>query len=562
MDAFSDPAIETVVVMSSAQVGKTETVNNVIGYFIEQDPSPILTVQPTVDMGKAWSKDRLAPMLRDTPCLKGKVKDVRSRDAENTVLHKRFPGGHITVSGANSAASLASRPIRIVLCDEISRYPDSAGTEGRPTTLAVKRTTTFYNRKIGFFSTPTVEGCEIGELYEGSDKRKYWVPCPHCATFMVLKWKQVVWPDGRPDLAVYVCEHCGGEIVDADKMRMIQDGEWRAEADLVKTAGFWINELYSPWVTFAGMAQGWVKAQDSLELLQVFINTSLGEVWKQTVVKASEEVILKARCALAPQTAPAGAAALTCGIDVQKGGFYFCVRAWARDYTSWLIHYGFLPTWGDVEGLLFDSAYPVEGSGQTMRMWRAAIDIGGGSLDEGVSMTEDTYFWLIGNQGRGCLVWGAKGSSHTMAQRFRISEPLLKTPSGRALPGFFRIVIIDTEKSKDAYHYHLGRAVEGLDRGAYLHSETGKDYAAHVLAEEKRTGKNGVTEWVQVKKDNHLFDADLLSMACAHPEWVGGGVNLVPMGGAGGPPPRREPEGGFVGKHGGWNQRRGNWNRR
>ena len=153
MDALSDPYIETVVVMSSAQVGKTEILNNAVGYFISQDPSPMLVVQPTLDMAQTWSKDRLAPMLRDTPILSGLVKDPRSRDSGNTTLHKVFPGGHVTACGANSPSSLASRPVRNVFCDEVDRYPVSAGTEGDPVSLAKKRSATFWNRKIDRKST-------------------------------------------------------------------------------------------------------------------------------------------------------------------------------------------------------------------------------------------------------------------------------------------------------------------------------------------------------------------------------------------------------------------------
>ena len=172
MDAFSDPNIEMVVIMSSAQVGKTEILNNVIGYHVSQDPSPMLVVQPTLDMAQTWSKDRLAPMLRDTPILQGLVKDPRARDSGNTTLHKIFPGGHITSCGANSPSSLASRPVRIVLCDEVDRYPVSAGSEGDPVSLARKRATTFWNRKIGLFSTPTNKGnSRIESAFEESDKR-------------------------------------------------------------------------------------------------------------------------------------------------------------------------------------------------------------------------------------------------------------------------------------------------------------------------------------------------------------------------------------------------------
>lgn len=127
MDAFSDPATERVIVMSSAQVGKTEILNNIVGYYIDQDPSTILNLQPTLEMAQTWSKDRLAPMVRDNACLTDKVQESKAKDGKNTILHKLFPGGHITIVGANSPAGLASRPIRIVLCDEVDRYPASAG---------------------------------------------------------------------------------------------------------------------------------------------------------------------------------------------------------------------------------------------------------------------------------------------------------------------------------------------------------------------------------------------------------------------------------------------------
>ena len=170
MDAVSDPAVRQVVVMSAAQVGKTEVLLNVIGYHIDQDPAPMLVVQPTLSMAQAFSKDRLAPMVRDTGALTGKIKHPRSRDSGNTTLHKVFPGGHVTMAGANSAAGLASRPVRIVLCDEVDRYPSSAGTEGDPVRLAEKRASTFWNSKIVTVSTPTVKNASrIEAEYLGSD---------------------------------------------------------------------------------------------------------------------------------------------------------------------------------------------------------------------------------------------------------------------------------------------------------------------------------------------------------------------------------------------------------
>lgn len=262
MNAFSDPTIETVVVMSSAQVGKTEILNNVIGYHVAQDPSPMLVVQPTLDMAQTWSKDRLAPMLRDTPVLSGLVKDPRARDSGNTTLHKVFPGGHITSCGANSPASLASRPVRIVLCDEVDRYPLSAGSEGDPVSLARKRATTFWNRKIGLFSTPTVKGVSrIEQAWEESDKRRFHVACPDCETYQPLIWAQVSWTE--PHDARYTCSHCGSLWDDGQRVRSIRKGKWIASGETKKVAGFHLSGLYSPWTPLADAVEDFLQAKNN-----------------------------------------------------------------------------------------------------------------------------------------------------------------------------------------------------------------------------------------------------------------------------------------------------------
>ena len=533
MDAFSDPLVETVVVMSSSQIGKTECLNNVIGYFVDYAPSPILIVEPTIEVGKAWSKDRLSTMIRDTPCLKGRVRDVRSRDSDNNTMHKRFEGGHITIAGANSAASLRARPIRVVLCDDVDAFPVSAGSEGDPINLAVKRTTTFWNRKVGLFSTPTIEEeSRIAAAYALSDQRKFFVPCVHCGERQVLIWnrdnrERLWWPKGEPLKARYICPYCDGQITDAYKTKMVRHGQWRAEGEFRRTAGFWINELYSPWVSFGQLATKFLESKDRPSDLQVFINTSLGETWKQVVMSKGEDEILKARVDLDPQTVPEGAVALTCGIDVQKVGFWFVVRAWSRDLTSWLIHYGFLSTWEDVENLLYHTEYQGV-DGKRHYIWRVAIDTGGGAKEEGLSMTEETYWWIVRNVGRGVALWGTKGASNPIPGKFRPGEELMKTPSGKKLPHWFRIILIDTDQMKDLYHYGIEQAAQHGPNAIYLHKDTGKDYALQILAEEKRRDKNGAVEWKQIRKANHLLDAETLALSVAQPQWIGGGVNLVP----------------------------------
>lgn len=188
MDAIGDPHVRSVVVMSAAQIGKTDAfILNPLGYYMDYAPCPVMCMQPTLDMGQTLSKDRIAPMIRDTPRLTGLV-DTKSRYAGNTVMKKNFPGGHITIVGANSPSSLASRPIKVLLADEIDRYPKSAGTEGDPLDLAKKRQTTFWDYKTVMVSTPTIKGdSRIEDAYLLSTQEEWNVPCPECGAWMAAE---------------------------------------------------------------------------------------------------------------------------------------------------------------------------------------------------------------------------------------------------------------------------------------------------------------------------------------------------------------------------------------
>jgi phage terminase large subunit GpA-like protein len=247
------------------------------------------------------------------------------------------------------------------------------------------------------------------------------------------------------------------------------------------------------------------------------------------VMKSSESAILKARVDLDPQTVPGKAIALTCGIDPQKVGFWFTVRAWERNFNSWLIHYGFLPTWDDVENLLFKTEYPQDGSEKKYRIWRAAIDTGGGKFnDKEPSMTEEAYWFVrLNGVGRGCQVWATKGSSRPLAGKMAKGKLIDQVPSGASLEGGVQLMLIDTSQMKDTIYYRLGNAVEKDPMAAYLHREVKKDYAKQILAEEKQLDEKGQQVWVQVGTDNHYLDTECLAHACADPEWIGGGVNIL-----------------------------------
>lgn len=388
MDLINDPSINEIWIMGSAQWGKTEIINNIIGYFIDQDPAPMLLVQPTLEMAEAWSKDRLAPMVRDSPRLTGKVADPKARDSGNTILHKTFPGGHLTVAGANSPAGLASRPIRIVMCDEVDRYGKSAGAEGDPVLLARKRTTTFWNRKLFCVSTPTIKGqSRIEAGFLSGDQRRYFVPCPHCDVMQAMRWANVHWPEGQPDEAYYVCDSCGAVINDNDKAGMLARGEWRATAKPSKAGivSAHMFELYSPWVSFGQMATAFYEAKSLPDTLRTWVNTSLGEPDELTGESIDDTGLLERR-EVYPAEIPAGAVLLTCGVDVQDNRLELEVVGHGVGGETWNIdyrviegdpgqHHSHSPLWRQLDEYLV-SDFEHE-SGLRMRISATAIDTGG-----------------------------------------------------------------------------------------------------------------------------------------------------------------------------------------
>lgn len=344
MDAISDPSIEEVVFMSGSQIGKTEVLLNTIGYYIHYDPAPILMIQPTLEMARSWSQDRLSTMLRDTPLLKDRVAEAKSRDSGNTVLHKSFEGGHISACGANSPSSLASRPIKIVLCDEVDRYPPSAGSEGDPVLLAKRRSATFWDRKIVLTSTPTNKGSSrIEQAFETTDQRKFYIPCSDCNHFQILKWSHVVWEDNNPTTARYQCEKCEYKMSDSERIKAISKGHWKAQAEgNGKSVGFHLSGLYSVWATMEEAVREFLNAKKMPETLRVFVNTFLGESWEDEGEQIDDIGLYKRRedyLSKPDQEIPDGIAVITCGVDVQDDRIEMEIVGWGRDEESWSLDY-------------------------------------------------------------------------------------------------------------------------------------------------------------------------------------------------------------------------------
>lgn len=416
MDACSDSSIQEVVIMSGAQLGKTEALLNVIGYHIDNDPSPILVLQPTLEMAQAFSKDRVAAgLLNSTPCLKEKVRDPRARDSGNTTLHKIFPGGAISIVGANSPSGLASRPIRVVLCDEVDRYPASAGSEGDPIQLARKRSATFWNRKIILVSTPTnKDASRIEEAFERSDQRRYYVPCKHCEEYQTLRWANVQWQKDQPETAQYMCEHCAVLWSDSDRLWSIRNGTWKAEAEFKGIAGFWINGLYSPWTPLAEGVRDFLSVKKNPEQLRVWTNTYLAESWEDAGETVDDWMLADRREPM-PEI-PQEVILLTAGVDCQDNRLEASLIGWGRDDESWVLDhktfYGDPSTpqlWGDLDSFLMTQFQNV--TGRNMAIRAAAVDSGG-------HFTNSVYHYCKKNQGRRIFaIKGVGGSGRAIAGR-------------------------------------------------------------------------------------------------------------------------------------------------
>ncbi len=456
MDTISDPAYQDVVCKFSAQVGKTEVELNACGYFIDQDPCPILWVMPTLELAEALSKERLAPMFRDSPCFRDKIKEARSRDSGNTLLSKTFPGGHLALAGANSPASLSSRPRRVVIGDEYKSWPKSAGAEGDPKTLAFRRTNNFWNKKRLLVSTPLFKGEDIDKAYDDSDQRHYYVACPHCGEMQELVWKddtgqiRVIWdkdPDtGRhlPETARYLCgaRGCGVLIdLDAHKEAMLAGGQWRKHNPLSRVAGFYLNELYSPWRKLRETVEEYLLAKsDGIESFKSWWNTALGLAWDP---QAQGDITAEGFLALRepyPEVVPWGVGCLTASIDVQRDRLEFKVKGWGRQGESWLIHRekimgspAFNDVWAKADALLLSGWR--HASGRVLFIEACAVDTGDGNVKE-------AYEWAKARIPR--RVYPIKGQG---AQ----GHPLIKKSGNKRL----KLWHIGTEAAKDTISARL-----------------------------------------------------------------------------------------------------------
>jgi phage terminase large subunit GpA-like protein len=523
MDCLSPSSpVERVVFMKGAQVGATECGNNWIGYVIHQAPGPMMAVQPTVEMAKRNSKQRIDPLIEESEVLRKLVRDPRSRDSGNTVLAKEFPGGVLVMTGANSAVGLRSMAARYLFLDEIDGYPGDVDDEGDPIQLVAARARTFARRKIYLVSTPKIMGLSrIGAAFEESDQRRYWVPCPVCGEYQTLKFAQLTWPKGKPKQAVYVCEHCSAQLENHQKHTMLARGEWRPSAvGDGRTAGFWLSSLYSPvgWFSWSDAAEMFEKARKNPTLLQVFVNTVLGETWAEAGDAPDWQRLYDRREDYRLGTVPAGGLFLVAGCDVQRDRLEIALVAWGRNRENWLTDYVVLDgdtsrpeVWDRLTDLL-NTTYP-HACGARLGIVRMAVDSG--------FATQQVYAWAREQgPGRVLVTKGYETGSAPIGQPSAVEVTL----DGRKIKRGVKVWPVATGMLKSELYGWLKLERPTAESGApyppgYCHfpqlpEEFFKQLTAEQLVPKVVKGYRKL-EWVKTRERNEALDTYVLCRAAA-----------------------------------------------
>lgn len=593
LDAITDPTVERISVMKSARVGYTLCINAAIAYHMHHDPCPIMVVQPTVDTAKKYSKEFIAPMLRDVEVLDGLVEGAAVKSSGRTILDKSFPGGVLSMVGANSGAGFRMSSRRVVIFDEVDGYPPSAGDEGDPIALGEARAREFWNRKIIAGSTPTIAGASrIEELFEAGDRRRFYVPCPQCGHMDVLRFRKrrgeesdgghrMRWPDGSPEEACFECGANGCVIEERHKQEMLDAGEWRAEGAFAGHASFHIWAAYSlsANATWGQIAREFVEAtRGGPEKLKAVINTLLGETWQERGEAPDWARLYERRERYAIGTVPEGPIVLTAGVDVQKDRFVYEVVGWDAAKRSSSVDAGELhgdtaldATWSLLDGLLART-YPGH-DGRVFSIAKLAIDSG--------YNTQMVYAWA---RAKGmALVMACKGVPGPRAI-VAPAVPVDVTVHGRRIQRGHRMWPIGVDVAK-AELYGFLRIEHGESEppaGWCRFPEYDEEFFKQLTAEHlvkivnRRTGR-ARHEWqVLPNRENHYLDARILARAAAAVL----GIDRLPTGeratpaaaapahpvaGAARAGPRAEkqpapaPKSGFWGGRAGSGPRRGGW---
>ena len=536
MEMWDKPYVRTIFIVAPSQSGKTTIAYACLASALAKRPDAAAIGMPDQEAAERIFESRLIPAFNASPAMRNLLQK------SHTALQKREvrlkDGTVIYALWAGSESRMSSISLQYLLIDEEDIYQDKNAVK-----LMLERTIAYkHTCKILRFSKPRGSEKEStiwnDMLAEAQAVFEWEARCPACGTYQIMDMDNI-----RPlidrerdprtivrkKLGRYICPVCKYAWSDYIRNQAVARGRWKAEScpDRPTVVGFHIPSWISPFISLSQVLADYFAAHASADpkKLQQFDNNHRARPYKIITVETQEDKIRKMildgqndRPEQKPMIVPAEAVALTCGIDVQMTGFWFVVRAWAKWGESWLIQYGWLNTWDDVEKLVFETYYPVEGRESMLApIWRTAIDTGGGELEEGWSKTDEVYTWLQQNALRG-NVFGVKGASKRMPVNAKPTTIALEPGKNRNYQmGKLTIYLLDTHALKDAIHYRLK---PDSRQPMWLHSETGDDYIKQILAEKKRIDKNGREYWDAGSRPNHLLDCEVYAAACADPVWT------------------------------------------
>lgn len=516
MEAMSpgDPC-ETVVLKWSAQSAKSEVLLNCIGFYASNDPGPIMAIQPNMKpMGESFSKDRVSPMFRDTPSLSNMFKDTGRRESNNTISHKVFPGGHLTIAGANSPSSLASRPIRILLMDEVDRF--EATKEGDAQKLAEKRTRTFHNRKILKVSTPTYENFGIDAEYDVCQQQWQWhLACLHCGEYQFPIFKFFQFDKENPEATTYSCGHCGAIHTHEDEFKVKATGKWvclRDSGD--KSKGFHFNQWASPFARWSETVTEFLNAKDDPQKLQTVINTAFAETWSEQGDSVDPDSLMGRRENY--DVAPADVLLLVAGVDVQDDRLEMEVVGYGEGEESWGIEYNTIwgdpgrpDVWRDLDAAL-QRDFKTE-DGRRLNIAAACVDSGG-------HHTSAVYDFCSKRAGR--RVFAIKG----MAGEGKPIVSASNTKRYGRTGGNVRLFTVGVDTVKRIVMSRLN--IDDGPGSCHFPTRYDEEYFAQLTAEEIRTKyiKGVPTQfWYQTRKRNEALDIRVYALAALkllNPVWT------------------------------------------
>lgn len=530
-ESFTDPHVVcTVLIMASQIGGKTEMINNCLGYHMHQRPANCVVMYPTIDSAEKYSKKKFMPMVRATDCLAPLLASARSRDSGNTILIKEYTGGSIFFVGANSTPSLRQASGEVLIGDEIDSNEASAGDEGDPVELLWKRGESFPGVVKILSSTPTIKGASaIWSAFEESDQRYWFMPCAHCGEHIQFTWSMVDWPKDQPELAVMICPRCTKRITDKQRLDMYFAGDWQGTAPFHGVRGYHLNGLYCPWKCAKGyknrLHQFAVEhiraAKKGREAMKVRVNTFFVETWEEEGERIDDKELLKRREDYGP-ILPAAVLVITAGIDVQGDRLELGIKGHAAAEESWGVQYKVFPgsplqpkVWADLDRYLLESKWTTE-DGRLLNITAAAIDMGGAQGKQ--SFADHVLKFCKPRFAR--RVFAIKGSN-------QVAAPLVTGPSRRnrrRCP----IYLIGTDTAKGAIMARLKITEHGP---GYMHFPRGHEfgfddtYFSGLTAEEVRTvihkGK-AKRVWVKTKARNEPLDIDVYNdgaLAILQPNW-------------------------------------------